>query len=180
MIAVAMPNLWEEYAVDRNNIGLRNQLIEQYMGLVEEVCCQVMLGKRKWVEADSLREIGYYLLVALIEHYELGDVPFPAFARPRLRWAMLRNIREQRGRAGPWERDVAQPTATIPSLSRFWALTAFLPDAEKVALLLCKVHHKSYREVAGILLLSPDAIRRLVRSAIERLRQRYDFVRPDV
>ncbi|MBW2457264.1 MAG: sigma-70 family RNA polymerase sigma factor [Deltaproteobacteria bacterium] len=52
------------------------------------------------MSVDDLQSIGHVALVGLVRRYEAGPVPFPAYLRPRLRWAILDGIRrESHGRS---------------------------------------------------------------------------------
>ncbi len=68
--------------------------------ILREVAGKVHRQLGALIAVDDLQSIGHVALVGLVRRYQSGLVPFGAYLRARLRWAMLDGIRrESHGRS---------------------------------------------------------------------------------
>jgi RNA polymerase sigma factor for flagellar operon FliA len=96
--AEEMLELWKQFKADQSNEDLRNRLIEVYLPLVK------YNGERIWsrlpdgVELDDLVSAGTFGLMDAIDAFDMSrGVKFETYCVPRIRGAMLDELRTSRG-----------------------------------------------------------------------------------
>lgn len=74
----------------------RNQIIEQYLPLVQKIARNVICNNTHRLEYDDLVNVGVFGLMHAIKNYDLNyDVHFAAYCKIRIRGAMLDELRRQ-------------------------------------------------------------------------------------
>jgi len=92
-VNVKVDRLWQQY--DRKKtIKIRDQLIENYLGLVQTVASSVASNLPKSVDRDDLVSVGYIGLMDAIDKFELSrGLKFETYAVNRIRGQMLDELR---------------------------------------------------------------------------------------
>ena len=86
--------LWNRYAT--GDQSARAQLLDAHVGLVHFVARQLAAGLADEAEFDELISAGTLGLVGALEHFDAGrGLQFSTFAAPRIRGAMLDELRRQ-------------------------------------------------------------------------------------
>ena len=86
--------LWNRYA--GGDQAARAQLLDAHVGLVHFVARQLAAGLADEAEFDELISAGTLGLVGALEHFDAGrGLQFSTFAAPRIRGAMLDELRRQ-------------------------------------------------------------------------------------
>ncbi|MBI3792414.1 MAG: FliA/WhiG family RNA polymerase sigma factor [Gemmatimonadetes bacterium] len=86
--------LWNRYAA--GDQSARQQLLDAHVGLVHFVARQLAAGLADEAEFDELISAGTLGLVGALEHFDAGrGLQFSTFAAPRIRGAMLDELRRQ-------------------------------------------------------------------------------------
>ena len=87
--------LWESYHSDRSSRG-RERLIIHYLGLVKYVAGRLAAGLPDSVEMDDIVGAGMIGLMKAVEAFDPGkEVKFETYSIPRIRGAMLDELRNQ-------------------------------------------------------------------------------------
>lgn len=87
--------------------ALRDRLIRENLGLVRSAACKIVLSLPRSFEIDDLMSAGKLGLIAAADAYNPGrhgGTPFSAFARQRIRGAILDSIRRSE-----WEHSTRPP-----------------------------------------------------------------------
>lgn len=92
--------LWaERHASGRAGARARDRLIEAHLGFVRQVADQVAVQfnvRSRHVDPDDLISAGQIALIDLVDRFDEGrGVPFRAFARPRIRGAVIQVLRDR-------------------------------------------------------------------------------------
>ena len=87
---------WEEYKSNPSDQDLRNRLVEHYLPLVRYHAQRVWQRLPDGVELDDLISAGVFGLMDAIDAFDLTrDVKFETYCAPRIRGAMLDELRKQ-------------------------------------------------------------------------------------
>lgn len=145
---VDITEVWLAYKKDPKNLALRNQLIEHYLPLVRYHAQRVWQRLPDGVDIEDIKSSGNFGLVDAIESFDLSrDVKFETYCAPRIRGAMLDELRNM-----DW----------VPRLVR----TRAKRITEAVKVLDERLGRKpSDQELAEFLELTPEEFDRMAREA---------------
>jgi RNA polymerase sigma factor (sigma-70 family) len=175
-------HLWTCYRKDRNNVEIRNRLVEHYTPLVQQFA-------RRYIRRYQLREVEtavgdalLLLMMRLVPKYD-GKSDFRRWALVCVRQKMLqRRKKESLSRRrfvnrADCEKDWPEIEAQLIAPdepggdARFIELTKALPAREAAALWLRFSRQASLLEVATVLGVTRVAANSMIRGAIGTLRQ---------
>ena len=93
--ATDIADLWKEYK-ETNNIELRNQLIENYLPLVNKIAGHISYNLPSHIERDELMSSGFFGLMDAVTRFDVDlGIKFEAYARNRVRGAILDYLRSK-------------------------------------------------------------------------------------
>jgi RNA polymerase sigma factor for flagellar operon FliA len=93
--AAQRAQLWQAYATQRD-ATTRNKLAAEYAMLVKHVVGRILVTLPQGMEQDDLMSYGFLGLLQAIEKYDaLRGIKFETFAAPRIRGAVLDELRAQ-------------------------------------------------------------------------------------
>ena len=88
-------SLWERYR-SHSDLEARQQLLDQYLGLVFHIAGQMLPGLAGDLERDDLVSAGTLGLVLALESFDLSrGLAFSTYATPRIRGAILDELRSR-------------------------------------------------------------------------------------
>ena len=88
-------SLWEQYRY-QDDLEARQQLLDQYLGLVFHIAGQMLPGLAGEVERDDLVSAGTLGLVLALESFDLSrGLAFSTYATPRIRGSILDELRSR-------------------------------------------------------------------------------------
>jgi len=89
----ALDELWTRYK-RTGEIGARNELVENYLPLVEFLSDRILQRLPRCVEGDDLRSAGVFGLMAAIDGFDLSrGIKFETYCSVRVRGAILDELR---------------------------------------------------------------------------------------
>src|SRR5687768_11156047 len=104
---------------DNADPELRQQLIGEHLGLVYHVARQLCRAKQMDVELDELVSAGTLGLIEAFDNFDVSrGLAFSTFAAPRIRGAMLDELRRQDSVPRSVRRRMREITAASESLTR--------------------------------------------------------------
>lgn len=108
-----------EYSLLDSDLTVRDQLVEQHLGLVYHVVRRVATSIPSGIDFDELVSVGTLGLLAAVDNFdpELGHA-FSTFAIPRIRGAILDELRRRDGVPRSVRRKHRELTRTREELSR--------------------------------------------------------------
>lgn len=87
-------SMWQNYSYQKNNIA-RQQLIEQYLGLVKYVVNKLKINLPPSVQQEDLVQIGVIGLSEAIDRYDSSlGIKFETYAIPRIKGCIIDEIRK--------------------------------------------------------------------------------------
>ena len=87
-------SMWQNYSYQKNNIA-RQQLIEQYLGLVKYVINKLKINLPPSVQQEDLVQIGVIGLSEAIDRYDSSlGIKFETYAIPRIKGCIIDEIRK--------------------------------------------------------------------------------------
>jgi RNA polymerase sigma factor for flagellar operon FliA len=148
--------LFREYRRTRA-AELRDQLVERHLGLVKHTASYMIGRLPRYVRPEDLYSAGALGLLDAVEHYDPDrGVPFPAYAGPRVRGAILDDLRRLDCVPRRTRRKLRDAQRTIEVLAQ--QLDREPTDAEVAARLGIDV--AEYRRILGerVMLVSLDGV----------------------
>ncbi len=86
--------LWIEYSRDKDNIDIRNQLVEHYLPLVNIIAGRLAISLPSHVDTDDLKVSGYFGLMDAVSRYDYNrGNKFETYAGIRISGAMKDDLR---------------------------------------------------------------------------------------
>jgi len=88
--------LWKEYQKDKNNIEIKNKLLEIYYPIVQQISYKVA-GKLNWkITPEELSSFGVDGLYDAVEKFDLSrNLKFTTYAHIRIRGSMIDGLRRE-------------------------------------------------------------------------------------
>ena len=141
--------------------------------LVELVARDIRLSlarrTRRWIDIDDLKQAGWIMLIKISTPENIARPTYPAYARQRVRGAMLDELR----RLGVREQALPSREQSYDAYgTASWEGVNLKSLGERERAVICQRYHegKSQKEVARNLRLQVKQIRELEASALQTLR----------
>ncbi len=95
LAATDIADLWKEYK-KTDNVDLRNQLIENYLPLVNKIAGHIAYNLPSHIERDELMSSGFFGLLDAVTRFDIDlGIKFEVYARNRIRGAILDYLRSK-------------------------------------------------------------------------------------
>jgi RNA polymerase sigma factor (sigma-70 family) len=168
-----LPALWKRYAASRDNYLLRNKLAEAYLDDLDKLHAGICSRLPPGIDYDELWSAGAEELLTRVELYDPHrGVPFWAFARPRIRGAMLDCLKARNSRTLRLSDEQIDAIASVQhdGGERLEHICRDMTPNETTVVYLLFQSGRNVHDVAAILNKTPHWIRKVRESAYTRLR----------